>query len=125
MTEMGEMYKGPVIDVDVHHTWTNDAEVIDYLPAKWQQYYEPVRGRRCSVQNHALQYLRPDNSSVRLDAVQADADTRASRPAGEGVGVSDYRLLRDQLLDRYGIDRAVLTFDVGFQSGYYNPELAS
>lgn len=106
-------YDGPIIDTDVHQTFKRDSDVIAYLPERWQEYFKlRPDGRRL------LSAPRPSNpmgvSGMLSDSVPADGS-----PAG-----SDYQFMREQLLDKYGMYRAVITHLGGFAT-HTNQELAA
>jgi predicted TIM-barrel fold metal-dependent hydrolase len=96
-----------LVDVDVHHTWSNDAELLPYLDARWRSYFEAVG----SVLPAGALYSRAGGSAMRLD----------SAPPGGGAPGSHYPTMCAQHLDAYGIDRAVLTFGFGTQGAYFHP----
>ena len=31
-------YAGPIVDVDIHHTWRASEEMLAYLPSEWREY---------------------------------------------------------------------------------------
>lgn len=105
------VYRGPIVDVDIHHKPRGDADLFPYLAREWQDY---ARG------NGKVRYsLRPpagratglfDNGARRAD----------SFPAGGGPPGSDYGLMREQLLDRYGLHRALITWDLGEYATHLN-----
>ncbi|HEY4099216.1 MAG TPA: amidohydrolase family protein [Baekduia sp.] len=96
-----------LVDVDVHHTWADDAELLPYLPARWRTYFESVG----SVLPAATYYSRIGGSAMRLDAT----------PPGGGAPGSDYAMLCEHHLDAYDIDRALLTFGFGTQGAWFHP----
>jgi predicted TIM-barrel fold metal-dependent hydrolase len=77
-----------LVDCDVHHTWRDEAEVAEYLPDHYRDRGVSVPGGLWST----------PISFMREDAIPEDGN-----PAG-----SDPGLMKEQLLDRYGIDYAVL-----------------
>jgi len=105
-------YDGPIIDCDVHHHWRADEDLIPYLPSRWREY---VRGGSVRLAPSAMHYPFPFATNKRLDTFGEDG-----APPG-----SDYRLLREQLLDRINISEAILTFDVGEQASFANPYFAN
>jgi uncharacterized protein len=105
--------KDLLYDVDVHNSWSSPADLVDYLPERWRPYYT-ASGRRRTVVVSSITSIRPAGTMNRLDA----------SPASGGVAGSDYELLREQLLDRYGIDRALLTFPLGTEPAFRNSRLA-
>ncbi len=109
------MYRGPIIDSDVHHTWRSDEEIIEYLPKRWREFvFLPGDGRRNSIHPSGLSYPHPRGVNKRLDTYP---------PAGGPPG-SDYATLRKQLLDPFRIEAAILDFDVGMNAALTNPYFA-
>lgn len=108
-------YRGKRIDTDVHHIWSNPSELIDYLPERWREYMRmPARGTH-AVDPPVMLHPVPHGIHTRIDALPFDGS-----PAG-----SDYELLRVQLLERFAIERVVLSFDIGQTPGIANTELAT
>lgn len=103
-------YTGPCIDTDVHHTFTNDADVIAYLPRE-------MRELRFIPGLEAPSFMYPHTYGInkRLSALPSDG----SRPG------SDYALLREQLLDAFNVERAILSYDLGGASALRNPYFAA
>jgi len=108
------MYKGPIIDVDVHHTWGSEKEVLEYVREPWKELVVSPGGGRTLLSPALANHPFEDGANKRLDSYPADG----SRPG------SDYDMMREQLLDPLGIEYAVLSFDIGEQSGVVNPYLA-
>lgn len=107
-------YDGKRIDTDVHHLWKSPAALIEYLPAKWRDYIQmPERGNH-PVDPPVMLHPVPHGIHVRIDALPQDGS-----PAG-----SDYELMRLQLLERFSLERVVLSFDIGQTPGIANLELA-
>lgn len=106
------MYKGPITDVDVHHTWNSDSEVTPYLSKHLRDYFD-ARGK-LSVDPPLRNHLLRNGSLVRRDRLRSN---------GRRLG-SDYEAMREQLLDPLNIERVHLTFNVGWQSGFHNPDIA-
>lgn len=109
-------YTGPMIDVDIHHNPSSDAELAAYLPREWRDYVAG-NGRETFP-------VKPPNgrASAMLDNNARRGD---SFPAGGGPPGSDYDLLKEQLLDRYGYHRGLLTFDLGEYASHMNPYFAA
>jgi uncharacterized protein len=111
---MGErVRRAPVIDVDVHHVWATIDEFLPYLDPPWRDFV--VASGRPIVTPAAMNYNLPDGSNKRLDAESEDG----ARPG------SDYETTRRQLLDGMGVDRCVLSFDLGLEAAFPNPYLAA
>ncbi len=111
----------PVVDCDVHHTWKTEDEVLPYFPARWRELGSAGQigilhysGSRLLNGGGFLAY--PNNSGPlrRPDFMPEDG----TRPG------SDYGMLKAQLLDPLNVQRAVLSFDIGLQTGLHNPWLA-
>jgi uncharacterized protein len=102
---------GPIIDVDVHHTWNMPEDVVRYLPEEWRDYVHGSSGDD-TLPIDAIGVLYPHfrGTNKRLDAYSEE---------GHKPG-SHYETLRDQHLDPHGVERCVLTYDVG-QIGVANP----
>lgn len=110
----------PVIDSDVHHTWNSEDEVIAYLPPRWKEFSSAkvgilhYSGTRLINGGGFLAYPNNGGGLRRPDFIPEDG----SRPG------SDYQLMKTQLLDALNVQRAVLSFDIGLQTGLANPWLA-
>jgi predicted TIM-barrel fold metal-dependent hydrolase len=102
-----------IYDVDVHNSWSSQSELVEYLPRRWQPYFT-ASGSFVSAEPPALTWSRPGGTTHRLDAI----------PPSGGQPGSNYELLRDQLLDRHRIDRALLTFPLGAEPALHNSALA-
>ena len=108
-------YKGPMIDVDVHHTPKSDAELIQYLPKQWREYLnEGGRDPLTMVPIFSSMGLLQEGLTRRRD----------SYPPEGGPPGSSYPTMKEQLLDRFDYTRALLTFDVGDYAVHSNPYFA-
>jgi uncharacterized protein len=103
------MYR--LIDCDVHHLPRSEMDVLAYLPVRWRRWLQPDDGPALRVYRPVQMIDHPDGVNTRLDAFPADG----------GPGGSDYELLRDQLLDPYRIDAALLNW--GSNASVTDPEL--
>jgi predicted TIM-barrel fold metal-dependent hydrolase len=112
MTSTAGARMPPIIDLDVHHTWSSDAELISFLPAAWRDFVLGPNAGHLPIDAIGVSYAHARATNKRIDAYPENG----SRPG------SDYDTLRRQLLDGLGVARAVLTFDVG-QIGVANPFL--
>jgi len=106
-----------VIDWDVHNSWSAAQELLPYLDPYHRDAL--VRGElpggRHSFPHAHRPWLHPEGF-MRTDAVPEDGG-----PPG-----SDYDLLREQLLDRYDLEYAILTGEEGIEiSTLANPSFAS
>jgi uncharacterized protein len=88
--------KQPIIDVDVHEMLPNLKHIANYLDQPWKRWVTDTLwgGLR---QLPYVQHL--DGGVERVDAKPGDG-----RPAG-----SDYVLMKQQLLDEYNVEHAILT----------------
>ena len=97
-------YSGPIIDVDIHHNWRSDEELIAYMPRRWQEYARGEGGgSRASLLPVAVGSPNTVLTFGRVDTWGDDGS-----PPG-----SDYPKLCEHLLDRYNYFRAVLTHPLG------------
>ncbi|MGW4335726.1 amidohydrolase family protein [Rhodococcus koreensis] len=108
------MYRGPIIDVDVHHNWRSPSDVVQYLPTDWRTYVSGGSGPALPLTPGNRRVLMVD-SSYRVEAIPEDG----SLPG------TDYELMKRQLLDPLGSQKTILTYDIGLQSGLPNPEFAA
>jgi uncharacterized protein len=108
------MYDGPIIDVDVHHRWKNDAELLSYLAPHW---------RELMVHDHGNWPIDAPNAPL-FHHVGGSQKRRDSYPEVGPPG-SDYELLCEQWLDPFPVELALFTFDLGTSSGMPNPYLSS
>src|ERR1700694_5157827 len=89
---------GRTIDACVHHQWGSQQELMEYLPRAWQDYLMPSKDYTVPVV--------PSHTFGRMGGSKLpDAGSAAAIPG------SDYSVLRSQLLDAQGIERAILTHD--------------
>ena len=108
------MYDGPIIDIDLHHRWHDDAELLKYLTARWRELVDPSRNTVPTEVPSGL-FVHTTGSNKRADAVP---------PTGGPPG-SHYETLCEQWLDPFNVEKAVLSFDIGTSAGIPNPQLAS
>jgi predicted TIM-barrel fold metal-dependent hydrolase len=101
-----------MIDCDVHENLTSIRDLLPYLPEVYREHI--LHGGYGGIDFPEYHWTHPEGF-WRRDAFPEDG-----RPPG-----SDYELLRGQLLDRYGIDYAVLTGeDILTASAMASPHLA-
>ncbi|MQA85059.1 MAG: amidohydrolase family protein [Streptosporangiales bacterium] len=88
-----------IIDCDVHNSVPSDAALRPYLPARWRRYLDLVghKGYHSLERGYAYPKISP-GGGARVDAW----------PPSGGVPGSDLDFMREQLLDNYGIEIAVL-----------------
>ncbi len=110
---MSSVYSGPVIDCDVHQTRMSDDELREYLPSRWREFVWRADGRKVPLMP-AYPDVDGNHPGHRQDAY----------PEKGGPPGSDYELMREQLLDAFGIERALLSFGVGDEAGHADPEFA-
>ena len=105
------MYRGPIIDCDVHHTWKTADAILERLPARWREFaagfptHGPVR-----LTPAAPTHPNRHGHNKRIETFPPDGS-----PPG-----SDYETLRAQLLDPLNVERAILQFDTGTNVGHPN-----
>lgn len=97
--ERGQRLDHPIIDVDVHEAFTSVTDLIPYLSEPYRSLV--ARGWKPPAPPYAKWGA---GGGGRADA----------RPASGGPPGSDLGLMREQLLDAYPIERAILT-------GYFYP----
>lgn len=105
-------YDGPIVDVDVHHRPRSDAEVVAYLPKRWQEYVNA--NPRMAF---PLWPMPKTGGSVLGGGFGMQADLV---PPDGGAPGSDYRFMCEQLLDPGRYHKAVLTFYNGDWGGHLN-----
>ena len=98
-----------VVDCDIHNAPRSEAALLRYMPERWR------RARAAGGRLHAAVELRRETLGDRsyLGGEYPRATPRASRtdawpPSGDPPA-SDLPFLREQLLDRYGVEYGVLT----------------
>lgn len=79
----------PLVDCDVHQSWGSEEELRQYLPPEFDRY---------GVNLPSLLYNNP-GGVMREDATPADADRPGTTPEN----------VREEHLDPYGVDYAILT----------------
>ncbi len=84
-----------LVDCDVHNTAPSVQYLMKFLPERWHPYVPQIFGRTWA--------------GVTIGARQApDIYRRDSHPPNGGPPGSDFEFLREQLLERWGVDRAIL-----------------
>ncbi len=84
-----------LVDCDVHNTAPSVQYLTKFLPEQWHPYVPQIFGRTWG--------------GVTIGARQSsDIYRRDSHPPNGGPPGSDFEFLREQLLDRWGVDRAIL-----------------
>lgn len=106
------LYQGPIVDCDVHHTWSSDSEVVAYMTHEWQDY---VASSGVRLFPGKVNHSHPGNADRRLDAFPPDG----------GQPGSDWRTTRSQLLDGSGVTRAIIGYNSGNEVAHPNPYFAS
>jgi predicted TIM-barrel fold metal-dependent hydrolase len=107
------LYDGSVIDCDVHHLPRAATDVVAYLPEEWRDTITLSDGKTWPLSGAKPLHDHPDGVNIRFDTL----------PEQGGPGGSDYALLRDQLLDPYGIEAAHLNW--GGHGSLTNGDLAN
>jgi predicted TIM-barrel fold metal-dependent hydrolase len=106
-----------LIDCDFHNGWRDARVLLPYLDPYFRDFLErgELPGGRDSFPHAHRPWLHPEGF-MRTDAVPADGATPGS----------DYELAREQLLDRYGVEYAILTGEEAIEvSTLANPHLAT
>jgi predicted TIM-barrel fold metal-dependent hydrolase len=88
-----------LVDCDVHNAVPSDAALFPYLPARWRRHIEQIGSRTYSP--YAKGFVYPKVSAgggARLD----------SWPPSGALPGSDLDFMREQLLDPFGIETAIL-----------------
>jgi uncharacterized protein len=107
-------YSGPIIDVDLHHRWRSDVELLEFVEPRFRELILSERGNAPVDAPSAPMFHYVGGSQKRRDAYPEVG------PPG-----SDYELLCEQWLDPYPVELGVLSYDVGTQGGMPNPYLSS
>lgn len=108
------MYDGPIIDIDLHHRWHSEADLIAHLEPEFQDLLDRRRSRML-IESPVVAFHHITGINKRIDSV----------PSSGGPPGSHYETTREQWLDPHGVERAVLSFDIGDIGGVPNPYLAS
>jgi uncharacterized protein len=107
-------YDGPIIDVDIHHRPVSNDAIRGYLSPRWRDYLSSDGRTGAGIKPPmATPAATFDGGGRREDTVPETG------PAG-----SSYELLREQLLDRYELEHAILTHDLGEYAAHPNPYFA-
>lgn len=109
---MRDLETGPIVDLDVHHTYRSDEDVFAHMSRRWRDY---MREHGLRIKAGGPAYSHEGGIDKRLDTFPEDG----SMPG------SDYGTMRRQLLDGLGVERAVLGFDAGNEVAHPNPYLAA
>lgn len=106
-------YEGPIVDVDIHHRWHAEDDVVQYLPREWREFvHANPRAPFPIIPTPLTGNALIGNRGRRLDAYVEDD------PVPPGWS---YESLKSQLLDPYDYFRGILTFDLGEMSSFPNP----
>ena len=108
-------YQGPLIDVDIHHTWASAEELYPYLDPRARELVAPSEGVGISIDPAIPQYPHSNGMVLRVDAFSED---------GRLPG-SDLETLQRQHLDRFDVEVGMLTFGIGLNAGVANPRLGT
>jgi predicted TIM-barrel fold metal-dependent hydrolase len=87
---------GELIDCDVHNALTSPKELLAYLPTRQHAYYDQLPGRR------------PDPYMMGARPLPLTFSRRDAKPPNGPPG-SDLSFLQAQLLDLYGVRKAILS----------------
>jgi predicted TIM-barrel fold metal-dependent hydrolase len=109
------MYDGPIIDLDVHHNWKSQDDVMPYLPKGWQDYVTAPGPTVKQPMSVSMGFVNP-HGFFREEGLLEDG----SFPASDPVEVARRHL------DASRITRAVLTHeDVLYLDALPNPFFAA
>jgi predicted TIM-barrel fold metal-dependent hydrolase len=108
-------YKGPIIDVDIHHTWASPEELFPYLDPRARELVAPGDGGGIGIDPAIPMYPHSNGVVLRVDAFSED---------GRLPG-SDLETLRRQHLDPFEVEAGILTFGIGLNAGVPNPRLGT
>jgi predicted TIM-barrel fold metal-dependent hydrolase len=109
------MYEGPIIDCDVHHDWKTQDELLPYMGRGWQEYVKGP-GHEGDIQMAVGFGIQNPHGFNREDEFPEDGSEPGTEP----------QMVVENLLDRYGIERAVLTYGSGlFLANIPNPFFAA
>jgi uncharacterized protein len=101
-----------LVDSDVHHTWPDGSQLLDYLPREWREYAEAGSPQ-----------LRPPTVMYpQIGGVNKRVDTFG--PEGELPGSVRERM-QTQLLDPFEVEAAILSYDFGNEPSHFNPFFSS
>jgi predicted TIM-barrel fold metal-dependent hydrolase len=120
---LARKYEGPIVDVDIHHSWKAGRDVVAYLPKHWQEYVAARQDiTRIGLSARVRDKLpgSPKSTAVYSAIPTEKGDTFPDDGSPPGT---DYATLREQLLDRYNIWRGVLTFNIGSHVNGGNAQL--
>src|SRR4051812_30619352 len=103
------MFRGAVVDVDVHHRPSQDADLLPYVPERSREL-----ATRMVVHGVPLEMARAV-PVMPLGANRLDTEPPDGSPPG-----SSYEMLRDQCLDPWPVARCLLTYNVGEYGSHLN-----
>ncbi len=116
--QLGRSYDGPVIDACVHHHWSSQADIMQYMSQGWREYL----GRPGSLPGGAgaipirvgAPYRNPEGDKL-----------ATAYPPGASAAGSDPALLRRDILDSGQVRRVILCHDAAmFTPALPNAHLA-
>jgi predicted TIM-barrel fold metal-dependent hydrolase len=98
------MYDGRLIDCDIHYLPRSENDWLPYLEPRWREFIEsPGEGRSVPISGQFISVTEQQDGVFRLDSFPADG-----APPG-----SDYGVMREQYLDRFPVEAALLTKSAG------------
>ncbi|TAN31860.1 hypothetical protein EPN29_11685 [bacterium] len=115
-----------IIDVDCHHSWPFDRDLIQYMPRAWREYFTAAAGPGLADSVQDVGYGSSGGYSPFLPPwvhypFSGGGGTRLEcMPKEGGAAGSSRQVLIDEHLNPHGIARAVLTFGYGTQQGILN-----
>ena len=109
------MYDGPVIDCDVHNEWTAQKDLLPYLAEGWREYVVGPMDAGPIPMSVSGGYENPHGF-----------DREDAWPPSGGPPASDPAFVASQLLEPFGIERAILSYATLLYSGSLpNPYFAA
>jgi uncharacterized protein len=116
------MYRGPIIDCDVHNDWPSPSSLVPYLAKGWRELVTRSAGNYVGDGSKGLLPLTSSVAWPNPNGVVRDE----TWPDDGSLPGSSYEMLRDQLLDPFDVRRALLLFGSGMGvAALPNPYLAS
>lgn len=98
------MYRGALIDCDIHYLPRSERDWLPYLEPRWREFVEsPGGGTTVPISGQFISVTEQQEGVFRQDSFPADGS-----PPG-----ADYELMREQYLDRFDVQAALLTKSAG------------
>lgn len=107
-------YRGPCIDVDVHHDWASEADLHSYMTKAWRDFVHGPERSRLRIRPATMAYPHTGGTNKRIETIPPN-----------GRAGSDHELMRTQLLDRLDVRAVILSYSIGHNAALPNVYLAS